>query len=90
MRRFLPYIFALFFVLLFSLEGTAQCAMCKAISESSSQADPTQLNTAAGLNKGILYIMFIPYVLLGFLFWYFFRKKIRAFFEDMGLIAIKG
>ncbi len=74
-------------LLLVGGDADAQCAMCKAVSESSSQADPDQMNTGAGLNKGIIYIMFIPYILLGFLFWYFFRKKIRGFFVEMGLIG---
>ncbi|WP_223266525.1 hypothetical protein [Luteibaculum oceani] len=74
-------------LLLFVEEANAQCAMCKAVTESSSQADPNQLNTGAGINKGIIYIMFIPYLLLGFLFWHFFKDRIKGFLLDMGVIG---
>ncbi len=38
-----------------------QCAMCKAAAESNGNAGDSM---AAGLNSGILYLMFIPYVLI--------------------------
>lgn len=74
-------------VLLSQQDAEAQCAMCKAIGESSSKADADQLNTAGGINRGIIYIMFIPYLLLGFLFWYFFREKIKGFLVDLGVLG---
>ncbi|MEX0362707.1 MAG: hypothetical protein AB3N10_17160 [Allomuricauda sp.] len=50
----------------------AQCAMCRAVVES--EADG---KTAEGINNGIVYLMAIPYILIGGLF-YFVYKKLRA------------
>lgn len=40
----------------------AQCAMCKAVLESNMENGGT---AAAGINDGIIYLMFIPYLLIG-------------------------
>lgn len=50
----------------------AQCAMCRAVVES--EADG---KTAEGINNGIVYLMAIPYILVGGLF-YFVYKKMRG------------
>lgn len=47
----------------------AQCAMCRAALES--EADNSQ---AEGINNGIVYLMAIPYVLVGGLFYFIYRK----------------
>ena len=49
--------------------GAAQCAMCRAVLESDG-------NTAAaeGVNDGIVYLMAIPYILVGGLFYYIYRR----------------
>ena len=49
----------------------AQCAMCRAVVESEVGGD-----TAEGINNGIVYLMAIPYILVGGLF-YFVYKKLR-------------
>ena len=47
----------------------AQCAMCRAVLESEEgQA------TAKGINNGIVYLMIIPYVLVGGIGFVIFRK----------------
>lgn len=53
---------ALFFLLFFcySITTNAQCAMCRAAIES--EGDTTK---ATALNDGIVYLMAIPYVLVG-------------------------
>jgi hypothetical protein len=55
-------LFTLFFVFLFFALGPveAQCSMCRAVllSEEGQQ-------TAKGINNGILYLMAIPYILVG-------------------------
>ncbi|WP_394747313.1 hypothetical protein [Spongiimicrobium salis] len=58
-------------VLLFlmPLVSRAQCAMCRAVLES--EADGA---AAEGINNGILYLMAIPYILVGILFYYVFKK----------------
>jgi hypothetical protein len=54
----------------------AQCAMCKAAVESSQgQAN----SVAAGINKGILYLMAVPYLLLMFIF----RKQVFALWNRL-------
>ncbi|MGB3605584.1 MAG: hypothetical protein WA775_06365 [Psychroserpens sp.] len=63
-------------VLLQRLEATAQCAMCRAVLES----EEGQV-TGQGINDGIMYLMTIPYLLVGgigfAIYWKFFRRKKR-------------
>ncbi len=68
--RILFSIFSLFYF----LETNAQCAMCRAILESEEGQ-----TTAKGVNNGIVYLMSIPYILVGgigfLIYWNYFRKK---------------
>lgn len=64
-------LFVLALLLLVALGADAQCVMCKAVAEDSAE----QGGLARGLNSGILYLMAIPYLLLGTLYVVFFRKK---------------
>lgn len=50
-------ILSLLLFTLISLSTFSQCAMCKAVVESSDQGE--------GINNGIIYLMFIPYMLIG-------------------------
>jgi len=61
--------------LLISAEATAQCAMCRA-SVANSISDGGQL-FGAGLNKGILYLMLMPYIVISIIgyAWYRSSKK---------------
>lgn len=52
----------------------AQCVMCKAVAEDSA-ADG---GLGAGLNRGILYLMAVPYILLSVLFFVIYRKRKSA------------
>ena len=60
-------------VLLFLISSVsiidAQCAMCRAVLES--EADQS---TAEGINNGIVYLMAIPYILVGGLGYIIYRK----------------
>jgi hypothetical protein len=47
----------------------AQCAMCRAVLESEEGQ-----KTAEGINDGIVYLMAIPYILVGALFYFVYRK----------------
>jgi len=47
----------------------AQCAMCRAVLESEEGQ-----NTAKGINNGIMYLMIIPYVLVGGIGFVIYRK----------------
>ncbi|WMI69411.1 hypothetical protein RBH95_03355 [Mangrovimonas sp. YM274] len=59
---------------LLSLNSFAQCAMCRAVLESEEGQ-----SAAEGVNNGIVYLMAIPYILiggLGFIIYYkFFRTQ---------------
>jgi phosphatidylglycerophosphatase A len=62
-----------FYFLLFTFNASAQCAMCRASLESN--GDTKQ---AEAVNDGIVYLMAIPYVLvglLGFIIYRMFAKK---------------
>ncbi|MFD2786473.1 hypothetical protein [Hymenobacter rubripertinctus] len=65
-------LFALLLLLmsLLPLAGAAQCTMCKTQVEAASNEKDGYDTT--GLNKGIVYLMTIPYVLIGAVgfFWY--------------------
>ncbi len=53
----------------------AQCAMCKRAAESN--MNDNQNNVGKGLNKGILYLLSVPYLLggIGLLAWYSERRR---------------
>lgn len=58
------------------LISSAQCAMCKAIAESNNQGGGA---VAEGLNDGIIFLMFIPYILIGLVAYGFYRqRKVKA------------
>ena len=59
-----------FVLLAVAVPADAQCVMCKAVAEDSA-ADG---GLGAGLNKGILYLMAVPYILLSALFFVIYRK----------------
>jgi hypothetical protein len=57
------------FFLIFFSEVSAQCAMCRAVLESGSDT-----SAAEGINNGIVYLMAIPYVLVGVVFYAVYKK----------------
>ena len=50
------------FLVFTKISLSAQCAMCKAVVESDMQGGGT---AGENINSGILYLMFIPYLLIG-------------------------
>ena len=60
----------LLFTYFFLLEGNAQCAMCRA----SLQNEANKV-AAEGVNDGIVYLMAIPYILVGILGYAIYRLK---------------
>ena len=57
------------FSFLFFLKTNAQCAMCRAVLESEEgQA------TAEGVNNGIVYLMAIPYILVGGIAFFIYKQ----------------
>lgn len=69
---------SLFFVFAFaktSLSATTtltatQCAMCRAVLESEEDN-----STAQGINNGIKYLMIIPYILVGGVFYFVYKSR---------------
>ena len=62
---------AIIVFLLFSVSSRAQCAMCRA------QLESMEDNTVAeGINDGIIFLMVVPYILLG-LVGYFIYKSFK-------------
>jgi hypothetical protein len=55
------------FLISIKIATYSQCAMCKAVVESSGQGE--------GINNGILYLMFIPYVLIGTVGYFIYRHN---------------
>ncbi len=76
--------FVLMFVLvLSSVDAYSQCAMCRATVESNvgTGSKEPESEVGSGLNTGILYLMAIPYILVGtvgFLWYKSNRKKKEA------------
>ena len=68
MKRFV--VISVFLTLLFLPEtAAAQCAMCRAVLESEGN-----VAAAEGINNGIVYLMAIPYILVGVLFYFVYKK----------------
>ncbi|GAA3779769.1 hypothetical protein [Corallibacter vietnamensis] len=62
-------ILVLVFTVISFVSANAQCAMCRAVLESEEgQA------TAKGINDGIIYLMAIPYILVGGIGFFIYRK----------------
>ena len=80
MNRWLPLLLLLILVL--PPDALAQgCAMCKATVESGQDQSGIfggQQAVGQGLNKGIILLMVVPYILL----FLFFRKRIVGFFKE--------
>ena len=51
----------------------AQCAMCRAVLESE-----VDQSAAEGINNGIIYLMAIPYILVGGIAYFIYRKFKRG------------
>ena len=64
------YLISFFFLLVFSLSANAQCAMCRAALTSEGNAV-----NAEAVNDGIVYLMVIPYVLVGGIGYYIYRMR---------------
>ena len=65
------YILILFLLMAASTE--AQCAMCRAVLESGEDQE-----VAKGINNGIIYLMIIPYVLIGAVGYFIYKTKKKA------------
>jgi hypothetical protein len=74
MKKFLLIFFVSGLLSLISIDSFSQCSMCRRTAETGHSND----NSAArGLNKGILYLLAVPYLIggVGAFVWYRNRKK---------------
>jgi hypothetical protein len=73
-RILLSLIFIITLALVFPFLSTAQCSLCKSSAESSLKEGDKQ---AKGLNAGIMYLLVMPYLLVGGIgyYWYANQKK---------------
>ena len=69
-RRIKIVFFLLLFSFLFSFDANAQCAMCRAALESEESGVQ-----AGAVNDGIVYLMAIPYILVGAIGYAIYRLK---------------
>ncbi|MDH5608141.1 MAG: hypothetical protein OEY56_01570 [Cyclobacteriaceae bacterium] len=72
MRNFRKYTL-LVFIMIMSWASQAQCAMCRTQIENNVSHGETSF--AAGLNTGILYLFFAPYVLMGIVAYLWFKHS---------------
>ena len=68
--RLLPILLALSLLMVPMADMEAQCVMCKAVAEDSAAEGAV----GRGINQGILYIMAVPYILLGTIGYLIFKK----------------
>lgn len=70
--KFIRPLLVLLLILIVGIEfADAQCSMCKAVLESNMQSGEEA--TGKGINEGIMYIMFVPYMLLGVVGYFMYR-----------------
>jgi len=63
-------------VLFFYVNGLqAQCAMCTAVADEAMKHGSSQ---GAGINKGVLYLFMMPYLIVGTIGFIWWRKKVKA------------
>jgi len=53
-----------------TVASATQCAMCRAVLESEEDN-----STAKGINNGIKYLMVIPYILVGGVFYFVYKSR---------------
>ena len=78
MRRLLILLLVVVLFALLSGDATAQCVMCKAVAEQGQGTFGGEQSIGKGLNRGILFLLAMPYLLLFLLF----RRKIVGFFKE--------
>lgn len=64
-----------FLMIFFNDNLSAQCAMCKAVAKSNIEGNANSVG--AGINKGVLYLMSIPYVMAAIAIGILWRREKR-------------
>ena len=81
MKKHISIIVATVFLLAIQLNSFAQgCSMCKQVAKTSAENGS---DVAQGINTGILYLMAIPYVILMFGGYLFFKKPIDEKLKEL-------
>ena len=75
MKKSIALLFCLVLLIVATESATAQCAMCKRNVETNKETHENKVGT--GLNKGILYLMSVPYLIgaIGLAMWMKRRKE---------------
>jgi len=71
------HIITLLLLLVAILPAEAQCAMCRAVLESEEGG-----HAAKGINNGIIYLMLIPYILIGGVGYIIYRIRKKARLQE--------
>lgn len=71
MNKKQTYLSLLFLLLTITVD--AQCAMCRAVLESGGGQE-----AAKGINNGIVYLMIIPYILIGAVGYFIYKSKKKS------------
>ena len=74
-KKQIIFFVAVVIILVMVNDADAQCAMCRKNLESNLQAGK---GIGRNINKGILYLMTVPYLAIGFIF----RKQIYSFYKS--------
>ena len=76
MNKWVAKFLFLVVILGFTMEGSAQCAMCRATLENNvSNGD---IGIAAGINFGILYLFAAPYTVIALIAFFWYRTSKRT------------
>ena len=77
MKKYLPVFLIIIIAMVAYLPLQAQCAMCTGQVETATNAGSS---VALGINKGVLYIFIMPYLIMGTIgyFWWKGRKKSQS------------
>lgn len=70
-------LFTIFILVVSAYAAYSQCAMCKAAAESDAANNPNSV--AKGLNKGIMLLLGLPYIVVGIIF----RKELTQLFHNI-------
>lgn len=73
--KYLPLVLIAIIILLSIFSVQAQCSMCQATAESSRDAGSTNSD---GINKGVMYLFFTPYLIIGTIGYFWWRAKKKA------------
>ena len=73
--KYIPFVLIVVIIMLSVFSVHAQCSMCQATAESSRDAGSTNSD---GINKGVMYLFFTPYLIIGTIGYFWWRSKKKA------------